>query len=118
MRTRKSQNPGTGTGDAQTGGTSGQADDLAAIREQTRENGQLLQQNGLLLRQLLELLRPKADGDGPKLDELLALLLVQQRQVLFAVQGLTTEVRTLLDHVAGESQQDLSGNGPNGRAHG
>ena len=65
-------------------------DDLAVIREQTRD---IL----ALMRQLIELLLPKGDPDGPKLEDLIAALVAQQARTLMVCQQISTDVQVLLE---------------------
>ena len=73
-------------------------DDLAVIREQTRD---IL----ALMRQLIELLLPKGDPDGPKLEDLIAALVAQQARTLMVCQQISTDVQVLLER---------QGSGPDG----
>ena len=75
-------------------------DDLAVIREQTRD---IL----ALMRQLIELLLPKGDPDGPKLEDLIAALVAQQARTLMVCQQISTDVQVLLER---------QGLGPDGQA--
>ena len=76
-------------------------DDLAIIREQTRD---IL----ALMRQLIELLLPKGDPDGPKLEDLIAAMVAQQARTLVVCQQISTDVQVLLER---------QGSGSNGQAH-
>ena len=75
-------------------------DDLTVIREQTRD---IL----ALMRQLIELLLPKGDPDGPKLEDLIAALVAQQARTLMVCQQISTDVQVLLER---------QGLGPDGQA--
>ena len=75
-------------------------DDLGVIRQQTRD---IL----ALMRQLIELLLPKGDPDGPKLEDLIAALVVQQARTLMVCQQISTDVQVLLER---------QGLGPDGQA--
>ena len=71
-------------------------DDLAVIREQTRD---IL----ALMRQLIELLLPKGDPDGPKLEDLIAALVAQQARTLMVCQQISTDVQVLLERQGSDS---------------
>ena len=71
----------------------GRDDVLAVIREQTRD---IL----ALMRQLIELLLPKGDPDGPKLEDLIAALVAQQARTLMVCQQISTDVQVLLERQA------------------
>lgn len=77
--------------------TAARDDDLAVIREQTRETL-------ALLRQLIEMLLPKGDPDAPKLEDLLAALVAQQREILLILKHLASDISTLLDHAAADGR--------------
>lgn len=79
-------------------------EDLTVIRERVGENGDLLRQNGALLRQLVELLLPRAESDGPPVHELLALIVAQLQQTLLMVQQHSADMDVLLDHLLGENR--------------
>ena len=82
----------TASGSPASGSTAEQSrdDDLAVIREQTRD---IL----ALMRQLIELLLPKGDPDGPKLEDLIAALVAQQARTLMVCQQISTDVQVLLE---------------------
>ena len=67
------------------------ADDdlLSLIAEQQRDTLNLL-------RQLIELLLPKADPDSPKLEDLIAALVAQQGQMLTILKQLAISMNSLL----------------------
>lgn len=65
------------------------AEDLTVIREQTRE---ILE----LVRNLVGLLLPKDDGEGPKLEDLIAALIAQQRDILVATRQIQSDIQALL----------------------
>ena len=65
------------------------AEELTVIREQTRE---ILE----LVRSLVSLLLPKDDGDGPKLEDLIAALIAQQRDILVATRQIQSDIQALL----------------------
>ena len=83
-------------------------DDLAVIREQTRETL-------ALMRQLIELLLPKGDPDKPKLEDLLAALIAQQARTLMVCQQISTDLQVLIERSAPEGGGQLDGHkGANG----
>jgi hypothetical protein len=65
------------------------AEDLTVIREQTRETLELV-------RNLVGLLLPKDDGEGPKLEDLIAALIAQQRDILVATRQIQSDIQALL----------------------
>jgi DNA-directed RNA polymerase sigma subunit (sigma70/sigma32) len=65
------------------------AEDLTVIREQTRE---ILE----LVRNLVGLLLPKDDGEGPKLEDLIAALIAQQRDILVSTRQIQSDIQALL----------------------
>jgi hypothetical protein len=69
--------------------------DIAVIREQTLESLQIL-------RNLLSLLMPKEDDDGPKLVDLVAALVAQQRDILVGIRRLQTDMNALFDRQDGK----------------
>ncbi len=73
--------------------------DLAVIKEQTFESLQIL-------RNLLSLLMPKEDDDGPKLVDLIAALVAQQREILIGIKRLQSDVNSLFDRMGGNSLND------------
>jgi hypothetical protein len=79
------------------------ADEIAVIGEQQRETL-------ALLRQLIELLLPKAGLDKPKLEDLMAALVGQQTRMLVLLQQIGSDVSGLLDRCASEG-----GGRPNGQ---
>jgi hypothetical protein len=88
---RQAKSPGRGTTQPEKPGEGGVSDDdLEVIREQTRE---IL----VLLRQLIEMLLPRGDPDGPKLEDLLAALIGLQRETLAVVRQTSADVSALLD---------------------
>lgn len=64
-------------------------EDLTVIREQTRE---ILE----LVRNLVGLLLPKGDGEGPKLEDLIAALVAQQRDILVATRQIQSDIQALV----------------------
>ena len=70
------------------------AEDLVAIREQTRE---ILE----LVRSLVALLLPKGSDDGPKLEDLIAALVAQQRDILIAARQIQADLLVLLERSGG-----------------
>ena len=73
--------------------------DLAVIKEQTFESLQIL-------RNLLSLLMPKEDDDGPKLVDLIAALVAQQRDILVGIRRLQSDVNSLFDRMGGTPLND------------
>jgi len=84
----------------------GSSEDLAIIREQTSETLQIL-------RNLLSLMMPKEDDGGPKLVDLIAALVAQQRDILVGIKRLQSDVNALFDRLdgktEGEDQSKLAG---------
>ena len=85
------------------------ASDLAVIREQTRETLDLL-------RSLVALLLPKeSGGDGLKLEDLIAALLAQQRDILVGIRRVQADLGALFDRIDGAAGPAPNGGGkPNG----
>jgi hypothetical protein len=83
--------------------------DIAILREESREQLELL-------RTLVRLLLPKGDGDGPKLEDLIAALVAQQRDILLAIRQVQSDQIAILERLdegrprAGESPH-VNGNG-------
>jgi len=84
----------------------GSSEDLAIIREQTSETLQIL-------RNLLSLMMPKEDDGGPKLVDLIAALVAQQRDILVGIKRIQSDVNALFDRLdgktEGEDQSKLAG---------
>ena len=80
------------------------AEGLVAIREQTRE---ILE----LVRSLVSLLLPKDAGDGPKLEDLIAALVAQQRDMLVAIRQIQADLLVLLERSGGSAQKPSNGLG-------
>ncbi len=80
-------------------------DDWAVIREQGRETL-------ALLRQLIEMLLPKGDPNAPKLEDLIAALVVQQRETLRWVKQVAADQTVLIDHLMGEDHPQANGRHP------
>ncbi len=72
----------------------GRDDDLSVIREQTRETV-------ALLRQLIEMLLPRGEPDAPKLEDLIAALVMQQQETLRVVKQVAADLAALLDRDGG-----------------
>jgi len=70
------------------------AEDLTVIREQTRE---ILE----LVRSLVGMLLPKDDDEGPKLEDLIAALIAQQRDILVATRQIQSDQQAILKHLVG-----------------
>ena len=84
---------------------------LAIIRDQTRQTLELV-------KALVELLLAKEGSrEGPTLEELLAVLIAQQRDILTAVRHLQTDVSAIAQHVLPPGESRLTGaTHPNGGA--
>ncbi|HET6237860.1 MAG TPA: hypothetical protein VFE41_23330 [Acetobacteraceae bacterium] len=82
----------------------GEASDLAVIRGQTRETLELL-------RRLVALMLPKEDGDGPNLEELIAALVAQQREMLLGIQRVHADLAALFAHIDGAAGSLTNGGG-------
>jgi hypothetical protein len=76
--------------------------DLAVIRDQTSESLQIL-------RSLLSIMLPKADGDGPKLEDLIAALVAQQRDILAGVARLQSDMDALYERLDSRNGADRHG---------
>lgn len=101
-------NPATGGGPA--GAQAEPPDDLAVIREQTRETLELL-------RALVAALLNKPEKTGPTLEDLIAALVAQQRDVLILLRQIALDQATILDRLP--SPPGLAeGSGMNGHAAG
>lgn len=85
-------------------------DDISILREESREQLELL-------RTLVKLLLPKADDDGPKLEDLIAALVAQQRDILVGVRQLQSDVEALLERGEGHSERSQPPQ-PNGNGNG
>lgn len=70
------------------------AEQLAALRSEMHE---LLE----LVRSLVSLLLPKGSDDGPKLEDLIAALVAQQRDILIAVRQIQADQLVLLERSGG-----------------
>jgi hypothetical protein len=75
--------------------------DIAVIRKQTFESLQIL-------RNLLSLLMPKEDDAGPKLVDLIAVLVAQQRDILVGIKSVQTDMNALFDLLDGKKGGDAS----------
>jgi len=75
------------------------AEDLTVIREQTRE---ILE----LVRNLVGLLLPKDDGEGPKLEDLIAALIAQQRDILVATRQIQSDIQALVSRSRESGSED------------
>jgi hypothetical protein len=86
----------------------GEASDLAVIRGQTRETLELL-------RRLVALMLPKEDGDGPMLEDLIAALAAQQREIIVGIQWVHADLAALFARIDGAAGSPANGGGrPNG----
>ena len=90
---------------------SGDRETLAIIRDQTRQTLELV-------KALVELLLAKEGGrEGPTLEELLAVLIAQQRDILTGVRHLQTDIGAIAQHVLPPGESRLNGAPhPNGGA--
>ena len=87
----------------------GGANDLAVIREQTRETLELL-------RSLVAMMLPKqAERDGPTLEDFIAALVAQQRDILVGIRQVQADLAALLDRIDGAPPARANGGG---RPHG
>ncbi len=86
-------------------GEGGRDDDLTVIREQTRESLELL-------RSLVALMLPKGEKEGPSLEDLIAALVAQQREMIAGIGRIEAAVQRL-----GDRGGVLRANG-NGHANG
>jgi DNA-directed RNA polymerase sigma subunit (sigma70/sigma32) len=77
-----------------------QGRDLAIIREQTSETLQIL-------RNLLSMMMPKEDDGSPKLVDLIAALVAQQRDILVGIKRVQTDMNALLDRLDGEAEAQI-----------
>jgi hypothetical protein len=86
-------------------------DELTIILDQTRETLELM-------RSLVAMLLPRESGkDGPKLEDLIAALVAQQRDTIIAIKRLQGDVTAIADHVlAGGTEQPGGHAGINGIA--
>jgi hypothetical protein len=90
-----------GLTEAETPGTDREA--LAIIRDQTRQTLELV-------KALVELLLAKEGGrEGPTLEELLAVLIAQQRDILTGVRHLQTNISAIAQHVLPPDESRLNG---------
>ena len=89
----------------------GNRETLAIIRDQTRQTLELV-------KALVELLLAEEGGrEGPTLEELLAVLIAQQRDILTGVRHLQTNISAIAQHVLPPGEARLNGaNHPNGGA--
>lgn len=80
------------TGGIPAGAPADPPDDLAVIREQTRECLELL-------RALVGLLVNKPEREGPTLEDLIAALIAQQRDALVLLRQITSDQGAILDRL-------------------
>ena len=79
---------------------------LGALRAETHE---ILE----LVRSLVSLLLPKGDDDGPKLEDLIAALVAQQRDILIAVRQIPGRpTRSFLERSGGAKPKSPGAPGP------
>jgi DNA-directed RNA polymerase sigma subunit (sigma70/sigma32) len=81
----------------------GASEDLAIIREQTSETLQIL-------RNLLSLMMPKEDDGGPKLVDLIAALVAQQRDILVGIKRLQSDMNALFGRLDGKIGAETQSN--------
>jgi len=80
-----------------------EGDELTIILEQTRETLELV-------RSLVAMLLPRDSGkDGPKLEDLIAALIAQQRDMIIAIKRLQGDVTAIADHVLGDATEQPDG---------
>ena len=80
-----------------------EGDEFAIILEQTRETLELV-------RSLVAMLLPRESGkDGPKLEDLIAALVAQQRDTIIAIKRLQGDVTAIADHVLGNGTDQPDG---------
>ncbi len=80
-----------------------EADELTIILEQTRETLELV-------RSLVAMLLPRDSGkDGPKLEDLIAALIAQQRDMIIAIKRLQGDVTAIADLVLGDGTEQPDG---------
>jgi hypothetical protein len=77
-----------------------QGKDLAVIRQQTSESLQIL-------RSLLSLLLPKEDDGNPKLVDLIAALVAQQRDILVGIKRIQGDMNALFDRLDGKAEAEI-----------
>jgi len=83
----------------------GDRETLAIIRDQTRQTLELV-------KALVELLLAKEGGrEGPTLEELLAVLIAQQRDILTGVRHLHTDISAIAQHVIPPDAVPMNGSG-------
>ncbi|MGH7120584.1 MAG: hypothetical protein ACREFP_16615 [Acetobacteraceae bacterium] len=87
------------------------ADDLAVILEQTHESLELL-------RSLVRLMLPRdGGGEGRQLEEMIAALVAQQRDILLGVRRVEADLTALAGRLDGEMKTQGNGRShPNGSA--
>jgi len=81
------------------------ANEIAVISEQQRETL-------ALLRQLIEMLLPRADPDKPKLEDLIAVLVGQQGHMLRILKQLSLDMDALLERKPGDGNGRHRGHPP------
>jgi hypothetical protein len=83
--------------------SAGEGDELTIILDQTRETLELM-------RSLVAMLLPReSDKDGPKLEDLIAALVAQQRDTIIAIKRLQGDVTAIADHVLGAGTEQPDG---------
>lgn len=80
-----------------------EGDELTIILDQTRETLELV-------RSLVAMLLPReSDRDSPKLEDLIAALVAQQRETIIAIKRLQGDVTAIADHVLGDGAEQPDG---------
>jgi hypothetical protein len=83
------------------------SEDIAILRAESHEQLELL-------RTLVKLLLPKADDDGPKLEDLIAALVAQQRDILVCIRQMQSDLVVLLERSEGDRGNGQEPAQPNG----
>ncbi len=86
-------------------------EDLAVLREESREQLELL-------RTLVRLLLPKGDDDGPKLEDLIAALVAQQRDILLAIRQVQSDVEAVIERLDDDRPHNGEASHGNGKGNG
>jgi hypothetical protein len=101
----------TATGEKTPGPPDFPYEDIAILREESREQLELL-------RTLVKLLLPKGDDDGPKLEDLIAALVAQQRDVIVGIRQMQSDMEVLLERSVGVRVNGEEPAHPNGSGNG
>ena len=86
-------------------------EDIAVLREESREQLELL-------RTLVRLLLPKGDDDGPKLEDLIAALVAQQRDILLAIRQVQSDVEAVIERLDDDRPHNGEASHVNGNGSG